>query len=167
MSNVHSHILFSKLKGAKKMRKLIKILICIILIPCLILTACGDKEITSPSQSTATISVIKQSTEVDGIDKGELLEIIENSLKNNKSVLNTQLTMQELEKAKESGVAITVEYDPAKEMYVKGAEQELSVSKIILMMYDKGNYIVVSSTENGSVTMNIQPNIFDKIMSKV
>jgi hypothetical protein len=153
------------------MRKLTKTLIGVILIPCLILTACGDKETADTPQSTkkitATISVIKQSTEVDTVDNGELLEIIENSLKNNKSVLNQQLTMQELEKAKESGLAITVEYDPAKEMYVKGAEQELAVSKIILMMYDKGNYIVVSSTENGSVTMNIQSNILDKIMNNV
>jgi hypothetical protein len=139
---------------------------CIILIPCLILTACGDKETVSNTDYKYNISVIKQSTEIDGIDKGELLEIIENSLKNNKSVLNTQLTMQELEKAKESGVAITVEYDPAKEMYVKGAEQTLAVSKILLMMYDKGNYIVVSSTENGSVTMNIQTNIAEKIMNR-
>ena len=51
----------------------------------------------------------------------------------------------------------------AKKLYVKGAKQDFSVSRILLMMYDNGNYVVVSSLENGSVTMNIPSNIIDKI----
>lgn len=113
--------------------------------------------------SDYNISVINQSKKVDIISNDELLAIIEKSLNDNKKVLNLKLSMDEVKKAEENSLVITVEYEPAKILYVKGAKQEFSVSRIFLMMYDNSNYFVVTSLENGSVTMNIPSNIIDKI----
>jgi hypothetical protein len=126
----------------------------------LLFTSCENKNST---YSEYNISVIKQSAEIDVINDDELLSIIENSLEDNKSVLNLKLTMNDVEKAKSSGLVITIEYEPAKKLYVAGAKQSISVNKILLLFYDKVNYIVVSSPENGSVTMNIPSNIINKI----
>jgi hypothetical protein len=120
----------------------------------------GDDDLT---YSDYNISVINQSKKVDIISNDELLAIIEKLLKDNKKVLNLKLSMDDVKKAEESGLVITVEYKSAKKLYVKGAKQDFSVSRILLMMYDNGNYVVVSSLENGSVTMNIPSNIIDKI----
>ena len=120
----------------------------------------GDDDLT---YSDYNISVINQSKKVDIISNDELLAIIEKLLKDNKKVLNLKLSMDDVKKAEESGLVITVEYKSAKKLYVKGAKQDFSVSRILLMMYDNCNYVVVSSLENGSVTMNIPSNIIDKI----
>jgi hypothetical protein len=138
------------------MKRLVLLLILLLSL----FTGCADED--SPN-SDYNISAINQSTEVDVMNSDKLLAIIENSLEDNKNVLNLKLTMNDVEKAEESGLVITIEYEPAKKLYVEGAKQSLSVSRILLMIYDKGNYVEVSSPENGSVTMNIPSNVVDKI----
>ena len=162
------------------------LIVSILLSVILSITACGENSAKSGVYESKTISInietensdergkvlqnsrfsvvaTKLSEDILITEQNELVSILEKSLDSNKKVLNLMMSMDDVKKAEETGLVITVEYEDAKELYVEGAKQDLSVNRILFMMYNGGNYIVVSSQRNGSVTMSIPSNIIDKI----